>query len=374
MDIEKNSEIAKELEIDNVPKISVYREGKLVSDMSGLFEDKNALTNLLDLSFSDSEGSKSVMEKFSIPDVYQSATQMVASYYDMHLKFLPIHDYSFIGASVGHCAGVVGCQFAPNIVKDILGLGDFWNFTVELDGPERRLDAMDKLADFSKSLALTTSETVKAGKKFITIGGDHSCAIGTWSGVHDAIGQDYGLIWIDAHMDSHTPDTSPSKNMHGMPVATLMGHGSKKLTQILSENPKLKPENIVFLGIRSYEDAEQALLEKLNVKVFYIEDIIEKGFDYCWNYALQRFEEKGLRYGISFDLDGLDPEYIDALGTPEPNGIQLPDIERNFSKIDHEKLIGIEIVEYNPTVDTDNKGAHCIKRILESIPNLTYKL
>jgi len=179
-------------------------------------------------------------------------------------------NYRFLGAGIGHCAGILGCDQAPDLVKGQLNLSKFWQKTVYFKGVERGLNALNKLADFSHQLALETANIIEANHKFITVGGDHSCAIGTWSGVCKALG-DFGLIWIDAHMDAHTPESSHSGNFHGMVTSTLLGHGDKRLTCILSEQPKVKPKHIVLIGIRSFEKEEQALLEKLNVKVFMIE-------------------------------------------------------------------------------------------------------
>ena len=114
---------------------------------------------------------------------------------------------------------------------------------------------------------------------FLTLGGDHSCAIGTWSGAASALAQqqkELGLIWVDAHMDSHTHDTSTSHNIHGMSLAALLGHGRPALTNILSSHSKLKPENVYLIGVRSYEQAEQDLLERIGVKVFYMQEVAEK--------------------------------------------------------------------------------------------------
>ena len=275
-------------------------------------------------------------------------------------------NYRFLGAGIGHCAGILGCDQAPDLVKDQLNLSKCWQKTVYFKGIERGLNALNKLADFSHQLALETANIIEANRKFITVGGDHSCAIGTWSGVYKALG-DFGLIWIDAHMDAHTPESSHSGNLHGMVTSTLLGYGDKKLTCILSEKPKIKPEHIVLIGIRSFEKEEQALLEKLNVKVFMIEEVKAKGFDYCFNEALHYFSKQNLSFGISFDLDGIDPGDINALGTPVENGIALKDILICFKKMSEDRLIGIEIAEYNPMLDIEHQGIRVIHKILQAV-------
>ncbi|MCF6766348.1 arginase [Thiotrichales bacterium 19S3-7] len=283
-----------------------------------------------------------------------------------------MHNYKFIGASVGHCAGITGCELAPNLVKEKFNLHNQWIKTVYYQGNQRHLNALDNLVTFSKDLASVTKNTVKSGHKFITIGGDHSCAIGTWSGVAQ-VHTEFGLIWIDAHMDAHTPDSSDSGNLHGMPVASLLGYGEQKLAHILSETVKVKPENIILIGIRSFESSEAKLIKKLGIKVFMIDEVKKLGFQACFNQALNYFKERQLNFGISFDLDGLDPKDIQALGTPVEDGIRLNELIESFKKIPEKYLIGLEITEYNPSLDKNDKGLEVIQRVLNSIIGLTHK-
>ena len=284
-----------------------------------------------------------------------------------------MYSYKFIGASVGHCASVIGCEKAPNLVKSKLGLQNMWQQTIYFKGEKRHLSALDDLAVFSTSLAQVTKKVIDDGHKFITIGGDHSCAIGTWSGAHEAYGE-LGLIWIDAHMDAHTPESSHSGNLHGMPVSVLMGYGDDKLTKILSVNPKLKPENIILIGIRSFEAPEQKLLQKLGVKVLMMEDVHKRGFQHCYAEALKYFEDKKLSFGVSFDLDGLDPRYLGALGTPVEDGIVLEEVLKAFKSMPKKHFIGLEIAEYNPSLDKNDKGIGVIKNILSALAGEDYFL
>lgn len=359
MDIDDEQEVLRGLELPPTPHILVYKDGKLAMKIPTLYKTSETCST-------DTSGFDPKVVK-----ILSDALDKLPSQSEFKLKFKKDHNYRFIGAAVGHCAGVVGCQFGPSFTEDLLGISPYWDTTINFNGRKRNLEATEDLIDFSTDLALATSKVLKEGKKFITIGGDHSCAIGTWSGVHDVIGDEYGLIWIDAHMDAHTPESDPFKNIHGQPVSHLVGKGEKRLSTLLSQHPKLKPENLIMIGQRSYEDPEPDFLKDHKIKVFLIDEVHEKGFDYCWKYALDRFASKKLKYGISFDLDGLDPVHIDALGTPEPNGIALDHLTKEFREINYDDLIGVEITEYNPTIDTKHKGAICIKDILESIPRLT---
>ena len=142
------------------------------------------------------------------------------------------------------------------------------------------------LESFCKDLSATVAREVEHDNIPVVLGGDHSIAIGTWSGVADEknIRGALGLIWFDAHMDAHTPETSPSHAYHGMPVATLLGYGEDGLR---GNSPAVRPENVVLIGIRSYEDGERNLLERLGVKIYTPADVQEKGFDVVLKEAIE---------------------------------------------------------------------------------------
>lgn len=278
-----------------------------------------------------------------------------------------LNGFKYIGAAVGQCAGIAGCENAPELIKTTLNLENQWQKTVlyPYHEPESKVE---DLAVFSDQLANITADTLKAGHHFVTLGGDHSSAIGTWSGV-SSIYPEFGLIWIDAHMDAHTPETSPSGNLHGMPVACLLGYGEQALRYTMHEHAKLKPENLVQIGIRSFESGEAALLKQHGVKIHYSPEVEKVGFEHLFQKAVNRFKAKGIPYGISFDLDGLDPKYIQALGTPVDRGIDLNQLLNAFSTINLNDFIGLEITEYNPTLDASGyPGLQVIQQILEVFP------
>lgn len=220
----------------------------------------------------------------------------------------------------------------------------------------------------NQKLAEETCVSVSQHPFTVVIGGDHSCAIGTWSGVAEALraqGEDLALIWIDAHMDSHTPETTPSGNIHGMPLATLLGYGHEDLTQILSPHPKLKPENVFLIGIRSYEDAEKKFLEKHNVRVYYVEEVQERGLKEIFSEITENLKERNLRYGLTVDIDFFDAEEMSATGTPAENGVDPQEFIDSYNIIDRYPPIVFEYVEFNPPCDTDNKSLVWTLQILE---------
>ncbi len=223
------------------------------------------------------------------------------------------HKFKYIGAAIGECAATLGAEKAPDVIKEKLNLIDNWQTTIYCNARQKP-PALEEVASFSTMLANVTVDVLSAGYKFITFGGDHSCAIGTWSGVAKLY-QEFGIIWIDAHMDAHTHATTLTGNVHGMPVASLLGAGVGALKNIFFTGPKIKPENIVLIGIRSYEAEEKELLESLGVKIFMMAEVNKVGFAACMDYAIKKFRAKNIKYGISFDVDGLDPKYLTATGT-----------------------------------------------------------
>lgn len=228
---------------------------------------------------------------------------------------------------------------------------------------------MDKaVSALCTALAKQTAKLTRDQSFFSVLGGDHSCAIGTWSGVYDAKCKEgeIGLIWIDAHMDSHTPDTSETGRLHGMPLAALMGHGYPALTEILNKQPKFKPENVCLIGVRSYESGEADLLKRLNVKVYFMDEVKQRGFDAVLQEAVLRVSQQTVGYGVSLDLDGVDPLDAPGVDVPEPDGIRALDLQEGLTAIAHDpRLIAVEIVEFDPQYDEDQKTEQLVVSILE---------
>lgn len=202
------------------------------------------------------------------------------------------------------------------------------------------------------------------------IGGDHSCAIGTWSAIAYANRQqgDIGLLWIDAHMDSHTPATSLTHNLHGMPLAALLGHGIPELCQLLDDQPKLKAQNICLLGIRSYEAGERALLENLGVKIYYMDEVQERGLVLVMQEAYERVAANTCGVGISIDMDAIDPSDAPGVGYREPDGLLAKDLLAALSALPNRShLLGFEITEFNPLEDLRDKTAHLLIDLIHSL-------
>lgn len=279
-----------------------------------------------------------------------------------------------ISYASGIAAGHEGCQLGPrftrnSVFKKELDAESIWQneITPSVTGTQQ-LQVVDDVARMCNEISQSVQHAIAQQHLFCTIGGDHSCAIGTWSGASHALRQqgDIGLIWIDAHMDAHTPETSESGNVHGMPLATLLGYGDTRLTHIGDKLAKLKPENVCMLGIRSYETEEQKLLEQLGVRIYYMPEIKTRGFATVLNEALQQVQQHTQFFGFSIDVDGFDAEDAPGVGTAEHHGIRARDFFAAMHDIDlDERFIGAEIAEFNPQLDKSRKTEMLVWRILE---------
>lgn len=214
------------------------------------------------------------------------------------------------------------------------------------------------IVDLCQQLADEVYQRAEKKDFFTVLGGDHSSAIGTWSGAYHAYKKagPIGLIWIDAHMDSHTPETSLSGNIHGMPLAALLGYGNSDLTQILDAEPKLKPEHVCLIGVRSFEKGEADLLQKLNVKIFFIEEVKQRGLAAVMKDALEIVTKGTIGFGVTIDIDSMDPADAPGTGVRAPNGLSAVDLCQAVQWIaEDSRLIGAEIVEFDPSRDINDK-------------------
>jgi arginase len=228
-------------------------------------------------------------------------------------------------------------------------------------------DALASVAALCRRLAERTRRSVVAGQRFVVLGGDHSCAIGTWSGARDGLAErgPLGLIWYDAHMDAHTPETTESGRLHGMPLAALMGYGRPELTGIARHKPALRPENLCLIGVRSYEPGEHGLLEQQGVRVIKMDELKRIGLRTATAEALAIARRGTAGFGISIDMDALDPTEAPGVGSPVANGLsgaQLADALRLVHG--DERLLGVEIAEYDPTLDDHWRTEDQVRRLL----------
>lgn len=264
----------------------------------------------------------------------------------------------FIGAEIGACAGIQGCEKAAQKLTDSI------SFKVRLPYHESGRD-YDALASYFKKLGEVIQETSQNHFPFV-MGGDHSCAIGTWSGLshfYQKKGEDMGLIWVDAHMDANTPKTTPSGNVHGMPLAVLLGLGDSRLTHLFGDAPKLKPENVILMGIRSFEEGEAKHLKKLGVKIYFMEEVRARGIEVVMKEAYESLSSR-VKVGFTIDVDGFDPSFLPGTGTPVQDGIDLDAFIKTIEKLDLSACVCVEITEYNPTLDHNDMTRDNVLRLI----------
>src|SRR5277367_6873195 len=204
-------------------------------------------------------------------------------------------------------------------------------------------------------------KTLEAGMIPLVLGGDHSVAAGTVAGVAEFYrrkDQKIGLIWIDAHTDINTPETSPSGNVHGMPLAALMGLGPTELANIYEFSPKVQPENCVLVGIRDVDNFEKENIRKSGIEVFTMRDIDERGMRAVMEEALRMAGRGTAGYHVSLDMDWIDPEDAPGVGTPVWGGATYREAHLAMEIIsDHGRMLSMEIVEVNPVIDERNQTA-----------------
>lgn len=268
---------------------------------------------------------------------------------------------AIIGAACGYGAQNKGCQDGPEVLRildffsglDEWGIRYFWDEVLHLPcGGER--EPLHAISQLCGKLADRVAFALRDGYFPLVIGGDHSCAIGTWSGIAKSLADtgELGLLWVDAHMDSHTFATTPSRAIHGMPLACLLGHGERELTEIGMPHPKLLPENVCLIGVRSFEEGEAALLRQLGVRVYGMEEIRRRGFSMVFSEALAHVQRHTCAFGVSLDLDVLDPSEETGVGSPEPDGLYRHELALAFRELHRNpQFLAMEIVEYNPYLD-----------------------
>lgn len=229
-----------------------------------------------------------------------------------------------------------------------------------------------KLARLFRQIHHATQYCASRQQPFLMVEGDHSSAMATWSGVMDALGKqsDLGLIWLDAHMDAHTFATSPSGNVHGMPLAALLGAADPRLAQLYPGRNYLKPENLILIGIRSYESGEKALLDRLGVEYHPLDSLKSpEALLRVLTQAVHRLHQRCDRIGLSIDLDVMDPRDAPAVATPVCNGLRrdplLSALAQSFAQTN--KLCGLEISEYVPCKDYDGRTLKLIDSLVKTL-------
>ncbi|RSK44975.1 arginase [Bacillus canaveralius] len=233
--------------------------------------------------------------------------------------------------------------------------------------PDTNLRNLELVAEKNEKLAAEVDKVIEAGSFPLVLGGDHSIAIGTLAGVAKHY-DNLGVIWYDAHGDLNTGETSPSGNIHGMPLAVSLGIGHEMLTQIGGYSPKIKAENIVIIGARSLDEGERALIKANGIKVYTMHEIDRLGMTRIIEEAIAYLKDRTDGVHLSLDLDGLDPADAPGVGTPVIGGISYRESHLAMEMLEEAKLItSAEFVEVNPILDDKNKTATVAVALMGSL-------
>ena len=221
---------------------------------------------------------------------------------------------------------------------------------------------LKEIADACAHLANLVLEIHTNERTPIVLGGDHSIAVGTVSGMAESFRRQkrkIGLMWFDAHADFNTPQISPSGNVHGMPMAAIMGYGPIELTHILGFAPKIQPQHAVMIGIREVDPQERELVKKSGVRVFTMKEIDRRGIGAVMDEALSIVTKDTDGFSVTLDADFLDPYECPGVATPVRGGADYREAHLAMEMVaDTKKMVSFEITEINPILDVHNKTAH----------------
>ena len=271
-----------------------------------------------------------------------------------------------MGPSAIRYAGVY--ERLRKLFDEIEDLGD-----ILIGRPEVQIDQhtnlknLDLIAEKSEKLAAAVENVINSGSFPLVLGGDHSIAIGTIAGVSKHY-QNLGVIWYDAHGDLNTAETSPSGNIHGMPLAVSLGLGHPLLTNIAGYAPKVKPENVVIIGARSLDTGEKELIQEKGIRVYTMHEIDRLGMTRVMEESITYLQGRTDGVHLSLDLDGLDPHDAPGVGTPVIGGISYRESHLAMEMLSEARLISsAEFVEVNPILDEKNKTATVAVALMGSL-------
>jgi arginase len=272
-----------------------------------------------------------------------------------------------MGPSAIRYAGII--ERLERLNYEIEDLGD-----IEIGRAERiqsetnvKLRNLKAVAEANEKLAVKVDEVVRAKSFPLVLGGDHSIAIGTLAGVAKHY-KNLGVIWYDAHGDLNTEETSPSGNIHGMPLAASLGLGHPVLTNIAGYSPKIKPENIVIIGARALDEGEKVLIKEKGIKVYTMHEIDRLGMTTVMEETIQYLKDRTDGVHLSLDLDGLDPHDAPGVGTPVIGGISYRESHLAMEMLAEANIItSAEFVEVNPILDEKNKTASVAVALMGSL-------
>lgn len=286
---------------------------------------------------------------------------------------------SLIGVPFDMGASQLGTRLGPEAIKiaGILERLDYLEYDIKdlgnldikneykLEKSKNRLNHLDLVVDANEKLANSVSKEVSEGRLPLILGGDHSIFLGSAKGVMSKY-ENLGVLYFDAHGDINTEDTTLTGNIHGMTVASALGYGEKSLVNVFDKDLKLKPENIVYIGLRDVDPGEVRRIKELGIKTHTMEDIEKYGMEKVMEEAISYLEEKNLDgVHISFDVDCLDPQVAPGTGVKVPGGLSYREGRLGLIEASRlENIVSVEFVEVNPLLDSDNETADITSHLI----------
>ena len=220
---------------------------------------------------------------------------------------------------------------------------------------------LPEIAAASEELARIVEESLASDALPVVLGGDHSIAVGSMAGLasfYRKQNKRVGIIWLDAHTDINTPETTPSGNIHGMPLAALLGHGARELTHVSGFAPKVLPEHVAVIGARSVDPGEREIIRSLGVRVFTMSELDDRGLGSVIEEAIDIASRNTAGFHVTIDMDFIDPFYAPGVGTPERGGATYRESHLAMEKIaDSGCVLSVELTEVNPVYDIANQTA-----------------
>lgn len=236
--------------------------------------------------------------------------------------------------------------------------------------PSSPLGRIGAIALVAAELAARTANAVRHGTCPLVIGGDHSLSVGSVAGTATVLaerGERVGLIWFDAHADINTPDTTLTGNVHGMPVAHLLGLGDERLSRLASVTPAVRAEHLVYIGLRDLDEAEKHTIAQLGIRAFTMRDIDERGMRNVMDEAMQVVTHGTGGVHVSLDADFIDPREAPGVGTPVRGGVSLREAHLAMEIInDSRVMLAMDLVEINPILDRANATAELATDLVAS--------
>jgi arginase len=292
---------------------------------------------------------------------------------------------SVIGVPLDLGAGRRGVDMGPSAFRqahlhealrelgyDVQDAGDVPVSIQETQDPgDPRRKYLREIRDICERLRDRVMELLGNGRLPLVLGGDHSIAMGTIAGVskfHRQREEKVGLIWFDAHGDMNTPETSPSGNIHGMPLAAALGIGDPSLVGLAGAAPMVEGARAAVVGLRDVDPAERATIKESGIGAFTMRDIDERGMRTVMEEAIKRATSGTAGIHVSFDLDGVDPEHAPGVGTPSPGGMSYREAHLAMEMLaDTQRVLSAEFVEVNPVLDHRNRTARLGVGLLASL-------